>query len=347
MENIKKTVRLNVILIILIFGLIAFLLYVYFYINPAEVYDILSKISIEYYVLAFVSYFFFAFFSSLVWYRLLSNLSIKVSKRKVLLFTWVGLFFDAAIPQLGWSGEVSKTYLLARDSKIDAGKIGASVVGQKLFTMTMTIVALSLGLVLVLVNYSLPLMVVLLISTVLVLSITSLLIVYYVSNKPKATAALLTWAIKIVLFFRRHWNPEKFKDKAENLLKEFHQGFHQLISKPKKLMLPIVFAVASFICEVSVIFLTFVALGFPVPVDNVLIVFTLTGTLQTIGITFFGFPELIMTLSFSALLIPTPLALSVTLLTRVVNLWFRLAISYFALQWAGIKIIRQNHKETF
>ena len=70
MENVKKSVRLNAILLILIFGLIAFLLYIYFYINPAEVYDILSKINLEYYVLAFVSYFFFAFFSSLVWYRL-------------------------------------------------------------------------------------------------------------------------------------------------------------------------------------------------------------------------------------------------------------------------------------
>ena len=135
------------------------------------------------------------------------------------------MFFDAAIPQLGWSGEVSKTYLLARDSRVDAGKIGASVVGQKLFTMTMTIVALSLGLGLVLVNYSLPLMVTLLIATVLALSITSLSIVYYVSNKPKATATLLTWAIKIVLFFRRHWNPENFKVKAEEFAQRIPSGF--------------------------------------------------------------------------------------------------------------------------
>jgi uncharacterized protein (TIRG00374 family) len=234
---------------------------------------------------------------------------------------------------------------LARDSKVDAGKIGASVVGQKLFTMTLTIIALSLGLGLVLVNYSLPLMVTLLIATVLALSITALSIVYYVSNKPKATATLLTWAIKIILFFRKRWNPENFKAKADNLLKEFHQGIHQLISKPKKLMQPIVFAVLSFISEVSVIFLTFAALGFPVPVDKVLIVFTLTGTLQTVGLTFFGFPELIMTVSFSALLIPAPLAFSVTLLTRVVNLWFRLVVSYFALQWAGLKIIRRTHAD--
>ena len=57
-----------------------------------------------------------------------------------------------------------------------------------------------------------------------------------------------------------------------------------------------------------------------------------------------------MTVSFSALLIPASLALSVTLLTRVVNLWFRLIVSYLALQWAGIKISdknRQVNKETF
>ena len=345
MENAKKPFRLNAITIILVVGLIAFIIYIYFYINPAEVYNILSKTNPEFYVLAFVSYFLFAFFSSLVWHRLLINLSIEVSKRKILLFTWAGLFFDATIPQLGWSGEVSKTYLLARDTNIDAGKISASVVGQKLFTMTMTIIALSLGLGLVLVNYSLPPIVTLLIATVLALSITTLSIVYYVSNKPKATATLLAWAIKIILFFRKHWNHENFKAKADDLLKEFHQGIHQLISKPKTLVQPIVFAVLSFICEVSVIFLTFAALGFPVPVDKVLIVFTLTGTLQTVGITFFGFPELIMTVSFSALLIPASLALSVTLLARVVNLWFRLIVSYFALQWAGIKIIRRNHAD--
>jgi uncharacterized protein (TIRG00374 family) len=208
-----------------------------------------------------------------------------------------------------------------------------------------TIIALSLGLGLVLVNYSLPILVTVLIATVLALSIAALSIVYYVSNKPKATAALLNLSVKVMLLFRKSWNPESFKFKAEALLKEFHQGIHQLITKPKTLVQPIVFAIISFICEVSVIFFTFVALGFPVPVDKVLIVFTLTGTLQTVGITFFGFPELLMTISFSALLIPAALALSVTLLTRVVNLWFRLVVSYFALQWAGIKIIRKKQRE--
>jgi hypothetical protein len=99
----------------------------------------------------------------------------------------------------------------------------------------MTIVALSLGLAFVLVNYSLPFLVTLLIVAVLALSITALSIVYYVSNKPNATAALLNLAIKVILFFRKRWNPDAFKLKAEDLLKEFHQGIHQLYLSQNRL----------------------------------------------------------------------------------------------------------------
>lgn len=342
MNPVKKPFRINAIFLLLILGLVAFIIYIYFYINPTEVIGILSRTNLVVYTGAFVAYFLFALFSSLVWQQLLSSLSIKISKRKTLLFTWVGLFFDATVPQLGWSGDVSKTYLLAKDSKGDPGKIGASVVGQKIFTMTLTIVALSAGLSLVIANYSLPFATTLLIAFVLILSILALAIVYFVSIKPATTKTLLNWAIKIGVFFRKRWNPQNFQVKAEELLGKFHGGFKQLAEHPKALAKAAVFAVLSFICEVSVIFITFVALGYPVPIEKVLIVFTLTGTLQTVGVTFFGFPELIMTVSFSALLIPASLALSVTLLTRVVNLWFRLIASYLALQWAGIKILRQG-----
>jgi uncharacterized protein (TIRG00374 family) len=342
MNTAKRPLRLNVILTVLILGLIAFILYFYFFINPAQVVDILSRTNLAYYATAFVSYFMYAFFSSLVWRNLLNSLSVKISKRKALLLTWVGLFFDATVPQLGWSAEISKTYFLTKDSNEASGKIGASVVGQKIFTLTITVVALGLGLGLVLISYPLPFIVTFLIAFVLALSILSLLLVYYVSLKPKATKTLLNWGIRIASFFRKRWNPQNFMLKADGVLGKFHLGMEQLKANPKALVKPIIYAVISFIFEVSVIFLTFIALGYPVPVDKVLIVFTLTGTLQTVGVIFFGFPELIMSISFTALGIPAALSVSVTLLTRVVSLWFRLLVSYGALQWAGIKIIRKK-----
>jgi len=339
MESAKKPHRPNIMIFILIAGLAAFILYIAFFVDPAQVVQTLSQTNLAIYASAFVAYLLYTVFSSLVWHGLLDKLRVKITRRKAFLYTWVGLFFDATVPQLGWSAEVSKTYLLSKDTTIESGKVGASVVGQKIFTMTTTIVALSAGLVLLLVRYAFPLLESLFIVLILALSILILAVVYYMSLKPSATDTLLNWAIKFAHFFKKNWNSEAVRVKAEGLLDGFHEGMGQLKSDPKALMAPVTFACLSFIFEVSVVFIAFAALGQPAPMDVVLIVFTLTGTLQTVGVAFLGFPEVVMTVMFSVLGIDPVVAVSAALLTRIVNLWFRLVVSYGALQWAGIKIM--------
>ncbi len=339
MRTPRRSLEQKVIYTVLALGFVVFVVYFVLFINPGQVACILSKTNLTYYACAFAAYSFYAFFSSLVWRSLLSKLQIGVSIRKALLFTWVGLFFDATVPQLGWSAEVSKTYLLAKDSSLEAGKIGASVVGQKIFNMTATVVAMSLGFGFVVGSYSLPLTVTLLILLVLGLSIVALVLVYFVSIKDSVTKTLLSWAIRLVLLFRRKWNPDGFRQKAEKLLGTFHASVQELRTNSKKLVKPIAYSVTSFVFEISVTFITFVALGYAVPIDKVLIVFTLTGVVQTAGVTFFGFPELIMSVTFTALGISAALSVSVTLLVRIVSLWFRLGVSYAALQWTGLRIL--------
>ncbi len=341
MESVKKTHRPKLIWIFLIGGLVAFILYITVFVNPTIVIDTLSKTNLAIYAGAFIAYTLYTICSSLVWQGLLNSLSVKITKRKAFLYTWTGLFFEATLPQLGWSGEISKTYLLAKEAKVDAGRIGASVVGQKIFTMTITITALSTGLGLLLFRYSLPLATTLLIGVVLALSILTLVVVYYISLKPSTTKTLLNWAIKIARFFRKNWNPQNFSNKTEAMLCRFHIGMIQLKANPRALVPLIAFAVVGFVFEVSVLFISFLALGQTVSADVVLIVFTLTGTLQSVGVAFF-IPDLFMTLSFTAFDVLPGVAVAATLLSRVVNLWFRLGVSYGALQWAGIRIIKQN-----
>ncbi len=342
MEPANKSLRPNAILVVLIAGLIAFILYLVFFVDVNQVVKTLAQTNLAVYWVAFVSYVLFTFCSSLVWHSLLSTLQVKITQRKAFLYTWVGLFFDATVPQLGWSAEVSKTYLLAKDEKVESGRVGASVVGQKLFTMTLSIGALSVGLALLLIQYSFPLADALLIGLILALSILTLALVYYVSFKPSATKTLLNWAVKIALVFRKNWDPSGFRDKAEEMLSSFHSSITQLKAHPKALIKPIAYALAGFIFEVAVMAIAFISLGEPVPIDVVLIVFTLTGTMQTVGVAFVGFPELIMSVTLTALNIDPVVAVSVALLTRVVNLWFRLIVSYVALQWAGVKIMHKN-----
>lgn len=75
------------------------------------------------------------------------------------------------------------------------------------------------------------------------------------------------------------------------------------------------------------------------PVDKVLIVYALTGSLQAMGVSFLGFTEIIVSSSYAILGIPAVLSVSATLLTRVVTLWFKLAVSYVVFQWAGIRLL--------
>jgi uncharacterized protein (TIRG00374 family) len=340
MTQPKRSNHTKAIIFLLILGLVAFFVYFYFFINPAQVADTLSHTNLAIYAGAFVAYSLYVLFSSLVWHRLLNNIAVKISVRKTWLYAWVGLFFDAAVPQLGWSAEISKTYLLSKDTKVDPAKIGASVVGQKIFVMTMSIVSLAVGLASILVSYSLPLTVTLLFALVLALSIVTLGIVYWVSIRASATKTLLNWAVRVIMVFRKRWNPENFKNKAEGALGEFHGNISQLAANPRELILPIAFSAASFLFELSVVFLSFMALGYPVRVDQVLIVFTLTGVVQTVA--FIGFPEIVMSSSFWALGIAPEIALSATLLARIVSLGFRLIVSGVALQQAGVGIVRKN-----
>lgn len=124
MNHLKKPFHVNTVLLVLILGLIALILYIYFFVNPGQVVSILSKTNLAIYAGAFIAYLLYALCSSLVWQRLLNSLSVKITKRKAFLFTWAGLFFDATVPQLGWSGEVSKTYLLTKDSNARLEKLG-------------------------------------------------------------------------------------------------------------------------------------------------------------------------------------------------------------------------------
>jgi uncharacterized protein (TIRG00374 family) len=253
---------------------------------------------------------------------------------------WAGMFFDATVPEPGWSGDLTKAYMLAKTSGQDTGRIVASVVSQKIIGMVVTVVDLILGLVLLAWNYTLPSAVLIFIAVVLFLSTFSLVIVSYLSAKPEATKKLLNWLIRAISFVRRgRWNSLDFRLKAEEMLNKFHEGIRTLSANPRALVRPVAFSFLSWGFDVSVIFLTFASLGYPVPVDKVLIVYALTGSIYDLGVSFVGFTEIVMSSSYTLLGILPAVSLSATLLTRVITLWFKLIVSYFAFQWAGVEIL--------
>lgn len=324
------------------FGLIVFIVYFVLFVDLPSFVENISQANLVLYGASFAVYIIGVFFSSMVWHSLLNAITIKTPIKTAYLFTWIGLFFDATIPQLGLSGDVTKTYLFSKYSSQAAGKIGASVIGQKIIVMAITVVTFSIGLTLVLLNRTLEPLVVFSIVLFLMLSIVSLFLIYYLSVKPKATHTLLKFVTRIGLFFRKNWNPTGFNQKVMEVLNNFHISIGELKTKPRALVLSSTYSVLSWLFDIGVMFLVFASLGYPIPFDSVLIVYTISGVLQAVGLGIFGVNEIIMISAFRALGLPVDLSVSVTLLSRAVTLWFRLVMSYGAFQWASIKVARQK-----
>ena len=311
-----------------ILGLLVFLLYLYYFVGIMNVISIIGMTNPFYYALTFVTVLISVIFFSLAWHSLLTNLSIKISVRRAFLFTWVGTFVDAVVPG-GWTGDLSKAYLISKASSQDTGKIAASVIGQKVLVIMITLSNLILGLTLLAVSYGLPSEIFILIVFTLIPLILLLIVVFYLSVKPEATKKILAWLTRLISFvLRDHWKPAGFQAKAEKLLVTFHEGIQTLGANPKALAQPIIFSVLAWGFDVSVVFLVFVSMGYPVPVDKVLIVYAITGSLQTSGVSLVGFTEIIMSSIYVVLGIPAAVSLTATLLTRLAAFWFKLLVAY-------------------
>lgn len=328
------------ILIFVGIGLAVLAVYLYYFIGTVNVVDALKQTNLLWYTSAFVAFLASVLFYTLAWRSLLQNLDIKTSVREALMFAWAGMFFDSVVPDPGWSGDLTKAYMLSKSSGQEPGRIVASVVSQKIIVTAATVGSLIFGLALLALNYTPPSNVLLFITVVLSLTIFSLVMLLYLSINERATAKILGWIIRAGCFLLRdHWDPQDFRERAEQLLKRFHEGIRALNSKPKALIRPISLSLLAWGFDISITFLTFASLGYPVPVDKVLIVYALTGSLQAVGVSFLGFTEVIVSSSYAILGIPAAISVSATLLTRVVTLWFKLLVSYVIFQWAGIGLL--------
>jgi len=329
-------------------GLTVFLLYLNFYVGTGNFVDVIKQANIYLYVSAFAAFIVGSIFSALTWYSLLNNLNVQTSIRRTVILTFAGYFLDATLPDPGWSGDISKAYMLSKKSGEDVGKTVASVVGQKIISMAVTIFILILGFGLLAFEFVLPQQVIVFFGIVVALAIGSFLVVYIMSSSLKSTKTLLNRILIPILSFllRSRFNEKRFRAEAEKFLEIFHEGINTLKEEKRALVIPVIFYLLSVTFDISVVFFVFASLGYTIPIDQVLIVYALTGTLASIGVSFVGLTEIIMSTAYQLLLIPLAVSFSVTLLTRIVTLWFKLIVGYITFQLAGVGLLLEKKPPT-
>jgi len=274
--TVKKTVPL------LLIGLLAFVLYLYFFVGIGEMVQILRQADPFFYSLAFAFAFLDAFFFSLAWRYFLLPLSVKTSLRRTYLFVWVGTFVDILVPAESVSGEVSRAYLMSKSSGGNAGEVAASVVGHRIVNMTIFLSSLILSSTLIILKPELhePLILNLLVIAAVVTAI-SIFLLWLLSVRERTTWKIIDRILRLTAFLSRgRWSLAALRTRAQKTLKAFRQGINVLGRRPRNFILPIAFSVAAWVSTFLISILVFLSLGQTVPLSILFIVFSISNAVQ-------------------------------------------------------------------
>ena len=334
----SKTLRRTVPLLLV--GLVIFVAYLYFFVDIPEMIVTIQQIDIFYYSLAIAVLLLNMLAYSLTWHYILRPLSIKVSFMKTMMITWVGAFVEFFVPSESIGEDVSKSYLMAKESGENTGKVVASVLGQRIISMVVTLIVLIVcSLSLLSSQYSIPSSVSILMALVSVGTAIPLIFIFLLCVKEQLSHRLIDLLLRFCVFISRgRLNLENLRSKAKNALESFHQSIGFLGKNPRSLIQPLFFALASYFLSVLVSYFVFASLGYTVSFVLLTIVYSLSRSLQSIPTMLpgeVGFIEPVMTSLYIALLGPQAAAISAaaTVLTRVLWVWLRLPLGFIALQW--------------
>jgi uncharacterized protein (TIRG00374 family) len=333
-------------------GILVFLLYLYFFVPLDEVVKAVQQADPFYFLLALGSLFLSMVLYSLTWQCLLNLLSVKTSFTKVFQFVWVENFVNLIIPAEPIGGDVSKIYLMTKESGENSGKVGASVVGHRILTSFVTIGGLIISTTYFAVRHTLPSLALEFVTIVIGSSIICICLLLFLSLRKESSERLLNRLINLLTrILRGRVQLEHFRKEAVELLDTLYNGILTLGGNKRGLILPFFFAVFAWILDVLTAILVLLSLspiGTAISLSGIVIVYSISNAIQYIPIGIVpgevGIAEIVMTSLF--ILLGNSQAIAVlaaaTVLIRVLTFWVRLFFGGLVVQYLGIKSLTRS-----
>jgi uncharacterized protein (TIRG00374 family) len=319
----KKLVALTTIV-----GFVLFAAYLLFFTDFASVAVVIRGTSVPIYALAFAGIIMSMVLNTLTWQRILDGLKVKSSFRRLFSLSWVGTFVDALVPG-GWSGDIFKAYLLAKEQKGMGAKITASIVVKNVFELVLTLVTLLLGVALLLFNYSINDTVMIAIVLTLLLLALPLVLVMYLSIDIEATKKLFRMSQRLFKSITgRQASTSEAENKIQNQLNEYHDGIMIMKTNPKVLIQPAIFQSLSWVVDVITRLLVFVAIGYAISPDKIIITNTIVVGIQTQGVAFASLAQIVSSSIYSVLGISSGVSVASSLLAGFATFWAKTAIAF-------------------
>lgn len=325
-------------------GLVAFILYLWFFVGFDGLFTLLSQLNVYQYslflALAVGALFAAVIFDSMIWHSLLSSLSVKIKLRKLVLYNWIGNFVELIIPGVTIGGEVARIALAQKETKHDTGIAAATVIGSRIISTFVYSGGLLLGFLFLLFTHQLPIY--LITPIVLVVAGTAsvialIFVIAYKEGAPDKIVSAIMWVTVRVIK-----NPAKqasIREKIHHGLSSFSDVFKTFKDHPRQLIKPALYAIASWMFNLIVYLMIFYALNFTaISLVDLATVYCIITTVETItaGIPV-GAVEVTMINLFSLYGVPIVIAGAATTIARLLTFWCQVIVGYPLVEWIGAK----------
>ncbi len=339
--KLKKTVPF------LLLGLLIFIVYLHFFVGIPEILAIIRDVNLFYYGLAVAVLFLNMGINSLTWQYFLRPLSVRVPFRKTFLFTWIGFFVDLLVPAESISGDATKAYLMTKQSNENGGKVLASVVSHRILLMVLSTVSLVVSFVwLYVLKIEVPALVSGLVLLVIFGTAISLFFIFLFSLKEKLAQRLLGVLLRFVAFVTRgRLDINRLRETAVKALSAFHDSIDILRRNPRSLVPSILFSLVGWFFSILLSYLVFVSLGQHVDFAIIVVVHSVSISIQSIPLGIpgeVGVVDTAMTWLFTLLAVESAVAAAATVLIRLLWVWLRIVIGFVAVQWIDLKDLAEH-----
>ena len=343
--SLKKSV------LVMIIGLIVFSVYLYFFIGLHQILMVLKNVnSVQYaffYSLALLGVMSSVFFWSAAWNSILRALSIRISYRRSYLYYWVSYFTDLVVPCATVCGELTRLYLVQRETKKNYGALGAVAVTNRIVAYTVVTVGLYGGAALIFLKPGVPSIITNLFLLFLVGVTIYMGVLLYLAFAKDAARNITKLYLKLLKIF----SPKRYRlskiEKTKKSLEDYYEGFLSFRKKPKLLVKPFILHSISYLLGLSVFVLVFYALGIPASTPAFyIVVFFITTAFQDATASFsVGSLEIFLATILVLYGISPGFSGIAAVVLRSAIFWFPLFVGFLCVQIIGAKNLLEAKPE--
>jgi len=327
----------------MIVGLVVFGFYLYFFIGFRQISMVLKNInSVQYafyYSLALVGVLSSVFFWSAAWNSILRALSIKIAYRRAYLYYWVSYFTDLVVPCVTVCGELTRLYLVQKETKENFGALGAVAVTNRIVAYTVVTVGLYSGAALIFLKRGVPSIITnIFISFLVGITIYMGVLLYLAFGKQAAKNIANAYLRLLKIFSPKRYRVSKI-EQTQKSLSSYYEGFQTFRKNPRLLARPFIFHSISYLLGLSVYVSIFYALGIPSSnPEFYIVVFFITTAFQDATASFsVGSLEIFLATLLLLFGIKAGVSGVAAVVLRSAIFWFPLFVGFLCVQIVGAK----------